>query len=88
MKRALLRLLVALLLTGCSTSGSRAPVVERGDSRGGVPQVTSGQYRVKRGDTLFSIASRNGWEWRALAAQNGLSAPYDPLWQRFHGDRQ
>ncbi|KTT12131.1 peptigoglycan-binding protein LysM [Pseudomonas oryzihabitans] len=69
-------LLVALLLTGCSTSGSRAPVVERSDSRGGVPQVTSGQYRVKRGDTLFSIASRNGWEWRALAAQNGLSAPY------------
>ncbi|MDR6679790.1 lipoprotein NlpD [Pseudomonas psychrotolerans] len=67
---------MALLLTGCSTSGSRAPVVERGDSRGGVPQVTSGQYRVKRGDTLFSIASRNGWEWRALAAQNGLSAPY------------
>nr|WP_310126715.1 peptidoglycan DD-metalloendopeptidase family protein [Pseudomonas psychrotolerans] len=51
-------------------------MVERGDSRGGVPQVTSGQYRVKRGDTLFSIASRNGWEWRALAAQNGLSAPY------------
>ncbi|KTS76391.1 peptigoglycan-binding protein LysM [Pseudomonas oryzihabitans] len=67
---------MALLLTGCSTSGSRAPVVERSDSRGGVPQVTSGQYRVKRGDTLFSIASRNGWEWRALAAQNGLSAPY------------
>lgn len=68
--------LVALLLAGCSTNGSRAPVVDRGDGRSSVPQVTSGQYRVKRGDTLFSIASRNGWEWRALAAQNGLSAPY------------
>nr|WP_242455225.1 peptidoglycan DD-metalloendopeptidase family protein [Pseudomonas sp. MS15a(2019)] len=65
-----------MLLTGCSSNGSRAPVVDRGDGRGSVPQVTSGQYRVKRGDTLFSIASRNGWEWRALAAQNGLSAPY------------
>ena len=51
-------------------------MVDRGDGRSSVPQVTSGQYRVKRGDTLFSIASRNGWEWRALAAQNGLAAPY------------
>ncbi|WP_256671168.1 LysM domain-containing protein, partial [Pseudomonas sp. BAV 2493] len=67
---------MALLLAGCSSNGSRAPVVDRGDGRSSVPQVTSGQYRVKRGDTLFSIASRNGWEWRALAAQNGLGAPY------------
>src|SRR5690606_9407165 len=38
--------------------------------------VTSGQYRVQRGDTLYSIAFRFGWDWKALAARNGIPAPY------------
>lgn len=40
------------------------------------PTVTTGQYVVKRGDTLFSIAFRYGWDWKALAAKNNIAAPY------------
>jgi lipoprotein NlpD len=38
--------------------------------------VTSGQYMVQRGDTLYSIAFRFGWDWKALAARNGIASPY------------
>jgi lipoprotein NlpD len=38
--------------------------------------VTHGQYRVQRGDTLYSIAFRYGWDWKALAARNNIPAPY------------
>jgi lipoprotein NlpD len=38
--------------------------------------VTSGQYLVRRGDTLYSIAFRFGWDWQALAARNGIASPY------------
>jgi lipoprotein NlpD len=38
--------------------------------------VTQGQYRVQRGDTLYSIAFRFGWDWKALAARNGIVEPY------------
>jgi lipoprotein NlpD len=40
------------------------------------PTVTSGQYLVQRGDTLYSIAFRFGWDWKALAARNGIAPPY------------
>ena len=35
-----------------------------------------GTYTVRRGDTLYSIAWRNGLDWRSLAQWNGVSAPY------------
>src|SRR5690606_6450601 len=38
--------------------------------------VTQGEYRVRPGDTLYSIATRHGWDWRALAERNGIPAPY------------
>jgi lipoprotein NlpD len=55
-------------------------VVDRNQS-GAVSQVqrqpvTSGQYQVQRGDTLYSIAFRFGWDWKALAARNGIVPPY------------
>jgi lipoprotein NlpD len=40
------------------------------------PQATAGAYRVQRGDTLYSIAFRFGWDWKALAARNSIPAPY------------
>jgi lipoprotein NlpD len=40
------------------------------------PATTTGQYRVQRSDTLYSIAFRFGWDWRALAASNNIPAPY------------
>ena len=74
------RLLISLaglaLLAGCSsTPSSGVRVVDRA-SQPQRPQVTTGQYVVKRGDTLYSIAFRYGWDYKALAARNNISPPY------------
>jgi len=39
-------------------------------------KVTSGSHRVARGETLYSIAWRYGWDYRALAEANDIDAPY------------
>ncbi|QLF94989.1 peptidoglycan DD-metalloendopeptidase family protein [Pseudomonas sp. ABC1] len=67
-------LAAALLLSGCASSPApgNVQVVDR-NSR---PAVTSGQYVVRRGDTLWSIAFRFGWDFRALAQRNNIPAPY------------
>lgn len=72
-------LLIGALLGGCASSSSGGvQVVDRNKSGGGSSRqpVTSGQYTVQRGDTLFSIAFRYGWDWKALAARNGIPPPY------------
>ncbi|MCT8163541.1 LysM peptidoglycan-binding domain-containing protein [Pseudomonas putida] len=72
-------LAMGTLLAGCSSTGSSgARVVDRGSSNAAPkrPTVTSGQYIVKPGDTLFSIAFRYGWDYKELAARNGITAPY------------
>ncbi|GGL94813.1 peptidoglycan-binding protein LysM [Pseudomonas asuensis] len=51
-------------------------VVDRSGGSANTYRVTKGQYTVRRGDTLYAIASRNGWDWRSLAAHNGISPPY------------
>jgi lipoprotein NlpD len=38
--------------------------------------ASSGTYRVQRGDTLYSIAFRNGVDFRDLAAWNDIPPPY------------
>ncbi len=47
-------------------------------SRSSVPQrpVSAGQYRVVRGDTMYSIAFRNGLDFRELARWNGIGSDY------------
>lgn len=67
-------LLLSAVLMGCSGTSSKAPVYER--SHAARSPVTSGHYVVKRGDTLYSIAFRFGWDWKALAARNGIRSPY------------
>ena len=72
---------VGILLAGCSsTQRDGVSVVDRNHSGTASSSkrqpVTSGQYRVQRGDTLYSIAFRFGWDWKALAARNGIPAPY------------
>ena len=46
----------------------------------GLPPVYSivggGSYKVRSGDTLYSIAFRHGLDYRSLARINGISAPY------------
>lgn len=69
-------LLAIFLLSACAGPSGMAPVDDR--SRGGqrAHQVTSGSHVVQRGDTLYSIAFRYGWDWKQLAANNGLRQPY------------
>jgi len=76
-KLLVIALAMGTLLTGCSsTSSSGARVVDRNNAAPKRPTVTSGQYVVKPGDTLFSIAFRYGWDYKELAARNGIPAPY------------
>lgn len=68
--RRLLLLLACVLLSGCA-GDTYAPVVDRtsgGNSR-------SGTYEVVRGDTLYSIAWRQGIDHRDLADWNQLDSP-------------
>ncbi|MDZ3993602.1 peptidoglycan DD-metalloendopeptidase family protein [Pseudomonas sp. Teo4] len=77
LKLLVIALAMGSLLTGCSSTGSSgARVVDRNTTAPKRPAVTSGQYIVKPGDTLFSIAFRYGWDYKELAARNGISAPY------------
>nr|WP_160083218.1 peptidoglycan DD-metalloendopeptidase family protein [Pseudomonas sp. 8AS] len=71
----------AVALAGCSsTSSTQVQVVDRNHGAGGQaqqrPQARGGQYIVQRGDTLYSIAFRFGWDWKALAARNNIAAPF------------
>ncbi len=74
--QTLLAVSICTLLAACSSSGGGASVVDRNDSVARKPAVTSGQYRVRPGDTLYAIAFRYGWDWKALAAHNNIPAPY------------
>ena len=76
-KLLVIALAMGTFLAGCSSSGSSsARVVDRNSSVPKRPTVTSGQYIVKPGDTLFSIAFRYGWDYKELAARNNIPAPY------------
>jgi len=65
-------LLLAFLLTGCSSSGP-APV----DSRDGTGPVPEGFYRIRGGDTLDAISLRTDVDSETLAEWNRLSPPYE-----------
>ena len=62
-------LLFALVLAGCS-SNVPAPVY---DAQGPAP---AGYYRVRSGDTLYSIAKRHKVGYETMAGWNKLSPPY------------
>lgn len=77
-QRLVLGVVLSILLVGCSSSPSGGvSVVDRnGNAVAQRAPVTKGQYVVKRGDTLFSIAFRYGWDWKALAARNAIPEPF------------
>ncbi|UZE36041.1 peptidoglycan DD-metalloendopeptidase family protein [Pseudomonas sp. B21-059] len=77
-QRLMIGLVLSSLLVGCSsTKSSSVGVVERSNNAAPQrPTVTTGQYVVRRGDTLFSIAFRYGWDYKALAARNNIGEPY------------
>lgn len=69
-----------LLLGGCSTE-PRVVAVRRFNASPATvsapePSRRPGYYRVKPGDTLYSIAFRHQMDYRELARFNGIVAPY------------
>lgn len=68
--------LVIVSMAGCVTDRP-APVVDRsiGLSQR-QPEPAPREYRVEKGDTLYSIAFRYGLDFRNLAAWNGIDRPY------------
>jgi lipoprotein NlpD len=75
-----LTLTTAVLLAACGTQ--RSVVVEpaaNSSSRVVAPAarpVSGGTYKVAKGDTLYSIAFRNGVDFRDLASWNHIDSPY------------
>ena len=69
-------LAMTLLLAACAGPSGPVPIDDR--SRGGHrPPVTSAaMHTVQRGETLYQIAFRYGWDWKALAAANNMREPY------------
>ena len=77
LRNLLVLVAVGALSAGCASSPSGGvQVVDRNSAAAQRQPVTSGQYRVQRGDTLYSIAFRYGWDWKALAAHNSIAPPY------------
>ncbi len=82
-------LFIATVLGGCSSSGHRAPIVERGDagkkSAASVEPTQKKSTRekdwrpevhvVQKGDTLYSIAFNYGFAYRELAELNAIKDP-------------
>jgi lipoprotein NlpD len=80
---SLLLAVVLPVLSACSTvvvepaSGQRSYAAAVVHARaGGRKPVPGGNYVVERGDTMYSIAFRNGVDFRDLAKWNGIAAPY------------
>lgn len=75
---------LVILFLGACASTPPAPVEDRSlggrysqrhhDSRN--ERTPSGSYRVRKGDTLYSIAFRNGLDYRDLARANRIGPPY------------
>lgn len=73
--RALATVWILVMVSGCS-AGNFAPVVDIYGQEPRTSKVTSGTHEVRRGETLYSIAWRYGWDYRELARANSIPAPY------------
>lgn len=76
--RAFFLLLLALLLGGCASGG--VPVLDLysiySHNKPATQPVTTGSHKVEKGETLYSIAFRYGWDFHDLARANGIARPY------------
>lgn len=71
-QRGVLSLLAVVVLAACQPVKQPAPIEE-------LPQpadIKIRQHTVGKGDTLYSIAWRNGMDYHELASINNISAPY------------
>lgn len=71
LSRIIVIVIATALLASCY-SGSNAPVVNGWTQ----PNAGRSHYRVKKGDTIYSIAWAFGLDYRALAEINNLPPPY------------
>lgn len=69
----LLLLLAPLLISGCASTRTAAPVREASYPPKVFPPAPAGYYRIQHGDTLYKIAFEKGLDYRDLAAWNKLS---------------
>ena len=84
-------LVIAVTIVGCMRSTGLAPVINGWLQ----PDAKLSFYRVKTGDTIYSIAWAFGLDYQALAAVNNLNFPYSiqageflrmtiiPRWKKF-----
>jgi lipoprotein NlpD len=67
-----------MLLVSCTSGG--APVLDLysfySHNQPATHPVTHGSHTVRRGETLYSIAFRYGWNFHDLARANGIASPY------------
>ena len=72
----------AILVLAACAGNRRTVVVEPAGGNAGTRSVAptrqppGGTYKVNKGDTLYSIAFRNGVDFRNLASWNNIAAPY------------
>lgn len=64
------------MLTGCGASGPLMPGQRVANTTESRPSPAPENYRVRSGDTLYSIAFGYGLDWRRVARWNDISAPY------------
>jgi lipoprotein NlpD len=80
--------LIVVFLSACASNQGPAPVVDGAPRASSAakpavatpapapaPAVAEGQYLVKKGDTLYSIALEHGADYREVAQWNGLQDP-------------
>lgn len=64
------------LLAGCGAPGPLMPDQRAASTAESRPPPAPEAYKVRSGDTLYSIAFNYGLDWRRVARWNDISAPY------------
>jgi len=82
-KRLLAPILLAFLLAACSGHQKKPPVIDRSHQKSSHQQSSHQKkhtvrkwYKVRKGDTLYSIAWANSMHFRTLAYWNSIRPPY------------
>ena len=69
-----------ILLSACNSRFEPAPVETLSTklaSKQNLTEITSDEYKVEPGDTLFAIAFYSGNDYREIAKLNNINAPYN-----------
>lgn len=67
---------LAAVLTVLFSCAGPPPAPEGNASRGVYEKTPDGAYRVRKGDSLYTIGFRFGLDWREIARINSISTPY------------